>query len=359
MGPLETRDFHAILRFLEGVYATADSDAFAAHVTRELSTVVRCDVGSYNEVNAKRGRIRWVVHGSVLFRDADRVFMAHRHENPLLIHSIQNLSSPPAKMTDFISQRQFRGRGIYTEFYGRLRLDRVMAVTLASPSLCIAVAPLRSGPDFTERERQVLAVLQPHLIQAYRNAEFLADHRRELTLLRQGIDELGLGVIVLTASGQVRAISMQARLWLAAYFGTTEQRLHRLPEAIDAWLRRQALTAAAASEAPAPQAPLVVERDGKRLVARLLFLADQRLVVLEEHKTTLQPADLRSLGLSPRESEVLAWVALGKTNGDTGAILGISPRTVQHTLERIYGKLGVHSRAAATARAIRAARECH
>jgi DNA-binding CsgD family transcriptional regulator len=361
MEPLETRDFQAILRFLEGVYAVADADAFAAYVTRELSTVVRCDLASYNEFNHKRRRIQWVLHGAdKLVTDARQIFVDRIHENPVVMHNYSRRESLPVKTTDFISQREFRRRGTYTDFYGPMRLDHVMVAKLPSdPFFSVAIAALRSGPDFTEHERQMLALLQPHLIQAYRNAEFLADHQRELTLLRQGIDELGFGLIVLAAGGQVRAISMQARLWLAAYFGATEHRLARLPNALEAWVRRQVAPAAAASETPAPHAPLIVEREGKRLIARVLPQPEQSLIVLEEHKIALQPADLRTLGLSPREADVLVWVALGKTNGDTGVILGISPRTVQHTLERIYGKLGVHTRAAATARAVRAAQTAH
>lgn len=52
-------------------------------------------------------------------------------------------------------------------------------------------------------------------------------------------------------------------------------------------------------------------------------------------------------GLSKRESEVLSWVAQGKTNRKIGSILQISPRTVGKHLEHIFAKLGVESRTAA------------
>jgi DNA-binding NarL/FixJ family response regulator len=63
-------------------------------------------------------------------------------------------------------------------------------------------------------------------------------------------------------------------------------------------------------------------------------------------------APLEKLGLSPREAEILLWVAQGKTNFEAGAILGISPATVKKHLEHIYGKLGVEGRNAATLRAL-------
>ncbi len=55
--------------------------------------------------------------------------------------------------------------------------------------------------------------------------------------------------------------------------------------------------------------------------------------------------------LTHRESEVLIWIAKGKSNKDIGEILGLSPRTVNKHLEQIFVKLGVENRASAAVRA--------
>lgn len=60
------------------------------------------------------------------------------------------------------------------------------------------------------------------------------------------------------------------------------------------------------------------------------------------------------LPLSPREAEVLARLVAGRTNAGIGHDLGISPHTVARHLERVYAKLGVQSRAGATAAAFEA-----
>ncbi len=59
-------------------------------------------------------------------------------------------------------------------------------------------------------------------------------------------------------------------------------------------------------------------------------------------------APLEALGLSPREAEILLWVAQGKSNAEVGMILKISAATVKKHLEHIYLKLGVESRNAAS-----------
>lgn len=58
-------------------------------------------------------------------------------------------------------------------------------------------------------------------------------------------------------------------------------------------------------------------------------------------------------GLTDRENEIIAWVARGKTNQEIAALLIVSPHTIRKHLERAYQKLGVHTRTAAVARALR------
>jgi len=95
-----------------------------------------------------------------------------------------------------------------------------------------------------------------------------------------------------------------------------------------------------------------VERDGKGLTVRLLPGPLQRLLILQEERTSLHPASLEPLGLTHREGEVLAWVAQGKANDAIATIFGLSYRTVEKHLENILRKLAVENRTAAATRAL-------
>ncbi len=64
------------------------------------------------------------------------------------------------------------------------------------------------------------------------------------------------------------------------------------------------------------------------------------------------PEPLEALGLTPREAEVLLWLAQGKSNPDIAIILGAAEGTVKKHLEHIFAKLGVESRNAASLAAI-------
>jgi DNA-binding CsgD family transcriptional regulator len=59
-------------------------------------------------------------------------------------------------------------------------------------------------------------------------------------------------------------------------------------------------------------------------------------------------------GLTPREAEILAALSHGARNSEIATQFGIAERTVKAHLARIYDKLGVDSRAAAIAMAVRA-----
>jgi len=61
---------------------------------------------------------------------------------------------------------------------------------------------------------------------------------------------------------------------------------------------------------------------------------------------------LGALGLTPREAEVLLWVAQGKSNADIATILGCAENTIKVHLARIFEKLGFENRNAATVRAL-------
>ena len=59
-----------------------------------------------------------------------------------------------------------------------------------------------------------------------------------------------------------------------------------------------------------------------------------------------------ALGITPREAEVLLWVAQGKSNADVAGILGMAEKTVKKHLGNIFEKLGIEGRNAATVAAI-------
>ncbi len=79
--------------------------------------------------------------------------------------------------------------------------------------------------------------------------------------------------------------------------------------------------------------------------------------------TLLQTAHLRicriidstrpEVALSERERQVLKWMGRGKSVGEIGTILEISPETVKTYTRRLYEKLDTNDRVTATVRALK------
>jgi DNA-binding NarL/FixJ family response regulator len=64
-------------------------------------------------------------------------------------------------------------------------------------------------------------------------------------------------------------------------------------------------------------------------------------------KKVLAENPLGSLGLTPREAEVLTWIAQGKSNYEIGVILRACTGTICKHVEHILAKLNVENRTAA------------
>lgn len=78
------------------------------------------------------------------------------------------------------------------------------------------------------------------------------------------------------------------------------------------------------------------------------------LIKLIDGNRPTEAALLRSkLDLTERESDVLFWIANGKSNREAAEILSMSPRTVNKHLEMIFPKLGVENRTAAAGVALK------
>ncbi len=70
-------------------------------------------------------------------------------------------------------------------------------------------------------------------------------------------------------------------------------------------------------------------------------------------RTAVRPTPSKSRVLTPRESEVLTWVAQGKSAWEIGEILDIAKRTVDEHVQTAVRKIGAANRTHAVAIAIR------
>ncbi|OAM79216.1 response regulator transcription factor [Devosia elaeis] len=175
----------------------------------------------------------------------------------------------------------------------------------------------------------------------------LANARRAQSA-RIALDAAGRHLLALAADGALLWSTPQANRLLARW-GLDAERQDQLADGFAAWRL-------AAGERAQPGAGFdLAAGNGQALQFAYLGMVggDEYLFRLGPAQGEGQEEMLRqAFGLTQRESEVLLWIAHGKSNRDIGDILGLSPRTVNKHLEQVYTKLGVENRASAAIKAI-------
>lgn len=161
---------------------------------------------------------------------------------------------------------------------------------------------------------------------------------------RIALDAAGRHLLAVRADGAILWSTPQATRLINAATGSNDG-LDIVSSTIGEWM----------SQNTARDAPLVITQ-AERPSLQFTFLGavgvDEYLFRLTTTNEKSGDALLRDrFSLTTRESEVLVWIAKGKSNRDIGEILGLSARTVNKHLEQIYVKLGVENRASAAVKA--------
>lgn len=224
-------------------------------------------------------------------------------------------------------------------------VDRQLAVNLPSGrSLVIGLARNRYGRDFSEGERTLAEALRPHLIRARENAVAVTRTGISGKAVVRAFQHLAAPVAILDRGGCVLLATEAASQLAFRCAGDTRSAGKALPDDFRRWLSHAVRLQL--EDCPLERAglPLICGHGTRSLGVRLVTLADERCLALFETCAGDTPA---ALHLSPRQHEVLCLAAEGLLDKEIGALLQISPRTVQKHLEAVYTILGVHTRTAA------------
>lgn len=404
MNRLTHRDLRGAFHFLSACDAGSGLQAFGVSVAEALPKLISCDVAVFALANL-RGQTMMAVENPRVTSAADlETYMRVTREtsNPIIEHFARTRDAEARRMSDFVTRRQFHDLPLYTDFYRRMRLESILGTPLNdSPTAFDGVTLNRAGRDFTERDRALLTLLRPHLVQGYRTALAVDRLRADLVMALQSLELPGFGLVVLAETGRVQLMSPGAAVLLTSYFGTRRP-ARALPTAVNDWVLQHSDAVRDASRLSAPVPPMVVERNGTSLTVRLVRVGHNTLLLLEEPAT--RPAWLRlvPLGLTthetsrvleclrrelvtgdsttladvagrlnalvdemrpqpggthrltPHELRLLRLLVEGHTYTTAAASLGSSLHTVAFHMKHIYEKLEVHSKSQAVAKALRA-----
>jgi DNA-binding CsgD family transcriptional regulator len=355
MDQFRQSDRKRLLEFIHACSAITCSDpneSYQGKLVAALSRLIPSLHTSYAEVSLDGPEFHHLSsHAEIATPKVDSLLVQYMDGHLPLMHYMQTGDRAVPRISDFQSRSQFHNSALYGAFYRQYDVEDDLCIGIESgPPRCVSVA-WHSDRCFTDREQSVAEYARPYVVQAWRNAQVFGELKSQLQLLQRGMESAALGVLSCDAQGRVQQITSLARQYLAAYFDTAKNLDRVLPEELLRWVRAQCAQLKS-TDIPPVQLPLVVQKKDRRLTIRLLPNTDSLLLLLEEDAAVQNKAELDELCLSRRESEVLAWVAQGKTNSEIASILGITLATAKKHMEHILLKLGVETRTAAAAIAL-------
>ncbi|MBV9733058.1 MAG: helix-turn-helix transcriptional regulator, partial [Verrucomicrobia bacterium] len=143
--------------------------------------------------------------------------------------------------------------------------------------------------------------------------------------------------VITRLDGEIYFSTRQANILLQAFFPGSS--MGRLPNQVIHWL-----------DSEERHRPLAIETPAKGDLQIDLAASDPghlALLRLEQRNSSWGPKALQTLGLTPREAEVLYWITEGKTNPEISTILDTTLHTVKKHNNKLFAKLGVETRMAA------------
>ena len=346
MENLSQKDWRLLNRAVEKLNSDFDPRTLTARTLAAASTIIAADSVVFTGISYSDEYSGMAWDNAEALSSSDmKIFADHLHEHPLFRAINVERRVETLKITDLVSRQEFYRTTLYNELYRRMKIaNQLITPLLISDDFFVACAINTSRPEFSERDRQVLTLLAPHLANAIRNA--FAYQR-----LSGALDTEACGIIALGSNGKPLFISEFARRLFENYFAGEKWAADALPASINDWIGKINLSVEAHVFA-APAAPLKITTQNGEITVRLAFnrQTGERTLLLEEKRAAM-PQSFVVLGLTPRESEILFWITQGKTDAVIALLCAISPRTVQKHVENIFIKLGVETRTAAMLRA--------
>ena len=362
LAELSERDLRGAMAVLHSLAEESrDCRAFVGAALDQLTGLVASELTTLSICDLRHGTRRVVGRSGETLSDADRAaFDRHFRDHPLVRFHGSHADGPTQRISDCVEGPRFRDSAVYADYYRRLGINYVMALPLRiDPGTVISVVFNRGRSDFRSSERAVLDSIRRPLAALYRKLIACEEASRGLRGVSDLASDGGWQMVRVSITGRIIDVSRSVLALLAHFFPEEKVgRGARLPVPLSDWFSR---SRSWGLERPAIMGePFTASRAGMRLTVHGLpdpLDPATGYLVLRSDPLDVRAAHLSGLPITQREREILALVTIGKTNGEIGAILAISSRTVQKHLEHIFQKLGVETRTAAAIRALSAAND--
>jgi len=172
MHELTAQDYREGWRLVcEMTEAASDAVAFARQGTQQLPRLVASELTTLSVCDLARNTRSVVGNPGGAISAADRAsFDRHFAEHPLVRYHSRTAGGGAHRISDSLSQAEFRASALYNEYYRRIGIDHAIAVPLfVDRGLLVSFVLNRKQRDFSERECALLDLVREPLAALYRN----------------------------------------------------------------------------------------------------------------------------------------------------------------------------------------------
>jgi DNA-binding CsgD family transcriptional regulator len=176
------RDLHTLAGIVSDDRGDPPAEGLAPSLLSDLLGLIGCDLLVFSGTDSRR-LADWF--GQTVPAEADdpdfdvSSFWAHYWNSPCSYPERTGDVRSLVRISDFYSVRQWHSTGMYQDCCRPYGIEHELMVCLpagpgwtAGPGRTLRLVFIRGpGPDFSDRDRDLLTVLRPHLQQAYSDAE--------------------------------------------------------------------------------------------------------------------------------------------------------------------------------------------
>lgn len=344
---LAVADWERINASLVRLYRELDTDAHARVVLQVIHELVAADSLCFNFFKPPETWRLISIPEKFAPAKVMRIARKYSHQSPFGAYYLATQDASWKMLTDFMPLEDFQQLEFYRLACAPLGINHLLGGMLGVVDGTAHIVILhRTHRPFTERDREILNALHPHLVTSFLNALLFRAANRSITQLQAVLETAPGAYGCFNEDGSLAWLQPLAQKWLQEFFPHDTRSRAPVPR------RVRSLLTAAQQDATLPQA-WTQSASGESLK---MFLVKSSLggwlLRLERKSKTAKPHFQALAQLSPRENEVLRWMVEGKRNAEIAAILDISSRTVEKHVQKILTTLKVENRASAILRSM-------
>jgi DNA-binding CsgD family transcriptional regulator len=339
---LEPEDWEGINRCLMRLYQELDSQRHPRLMLELLNGLVPVDSSVVNFFKPPDQLTAIGFPEGLVTEERVATVGRYVHQSPFTAYYLATQDASWKMTTDFMPVEDFHKLDLYQVGLKPLGINQQMCGFLAFMDGSLDVITLhRTRQGFTERERDILNTLHPHLVTSFINAIVCSRAHNSLAQIKAVLDTAPGAYGYFDAHGKVGWLQEKAKAWLQESF--PDEALHQelIPDVV------QQLVRESLQEGRTPKQLTRAKANEVLVICLGASPVGGWIMRLERKPRTTLPRFRPLPQFSRRKNEVLQWMVEGKRNLEIAQILGLSPRTVEKHVSAILSTFNAENRASA------------